>query len=98
MLGWSSLANQRTQQKAIIMHKINNGTAPSYLTEMCQIPEASVHNLRSSSENIKLPKVHSESYKRSFAVSGTMVWNSLPDSLKQVKNQKTLIKSIKSLH
>ena len=33
-LGWHSLAHNRKVQKAIMMHKIINGHAPSYLSEM----------------------------------------------------------------
>lgn len=94
-LGWSPLAHNRKCQKAIMMHKIINGCAPSYLTEMFEKQFGStVYNLRSSDKNIQIPKVRTESYKRSFAVSGSMLWNSLPNSL---KNEKILSKFKKGI-
>ena len=73
-LGLSSLAHNRKCQKAIMMHKIVNGCAPSSLSEMFEKQfDSSIYNLRSSDRNIQIPNVRTECYKRSFAVSGSIL-------------------------
>ena len=82
-LGWTSLANSRKMQKAIMMHKIMNDNAPSYLSDFFDKAIGhSSYNLRSSNRNVSVPAVRTECYKRSFAVTASSLWNSLPDSLK----------------
>ena len=73
-----------------MMHKIVNGHAPSYLSEIFDKQFGStVYNLRSDN-NIQIPTVRTKSYKDSFAISGSrMMWNSLPNS---VKNKRDLSK------
>ena len=57
-LGWSSLAHNRKYQKAIMMHKIINGCAPSYLLEMFNKQFGStIYSLRSSDKNIQIPNI-----------------------------------------
>lgn len=86
-LGWSSLAHNRKVQKAIMMYKIVNGYSPSYLSEMFEKQFGStIYNLRSSDRNVQIPNVRTECYKRSFAVSGSLLWNSLPIELKEEKS------------
>ena len=45
-----------------------------------------VYNLRSSRCNIQIPKVRTKTYHDSFAVSGAMIWSSLPNAFKTEKN------------
>ena len=40
------------------------------------------YHLRSS-DNIQIPKVRTEQYKRSFAICGSVLWNSLPNYLEE---------------
>ena len=69
------------------MHKIMNSNAPSYLLDFFEKAIGhSPYNLRSSDHNVSVPAVKTECYKRSFAVSASSLWNSLPDSLKCEKS------------
>ena len=69
-LNWKSLENKRLDQKAIMMFKIMNGLAPSYLSEIFHNnPGTDTYHLRCSSANLKLPKVRTEIYKRGFTYS-----------------------------
>ena len=80
-----TLDHKRKCQKSIMTHKIVNGQAPSYLTEISEKQIGlTVYNLRTSN-NIQILKVRTKSYYDSFGVSGPIMWNSLPDSLKNEK-------------
>ena len=95
-LKWSTLDHKRKCQKSIMMHKIVNGQAPSYLTEISEKQIGStVYNLRTSN-NIQISKVRTKSYYDSFGVSGPIMWNSLPDSLKNEKNLSKFKKEIRN--
>ena len=61
------------------MHKILNHKAPLCFFGLFR-PEtgANSYDLRSSTENVELPLIRTEYYKRSFVYSGAKVWNSLP--------------------
>ena len=96
-LGWPSLEHNRKCQKAQMMHKIINSNAPKYLTQIIKNHCGSNnYNLRSSSRNIEIPSVRTEYYKRSFAVPGLLLWNSLPNSLKEETNFSTFKHKIKT--
>ena len=88
-LKWSTLSHQRQCQKAVMMHKIVNGHAPTYLREMFENQMASTNYSLRSSNNVQIPLVRTDCYKGSFAVSGAVLWNSLPDFL---KNEQSLVK------
>ena len=76
-LGWSLLTDKRRCQKAIMMHKITHAHAPSCFGDMFDKEFGLVvYNLRSSNKNIQIPKVRIECYKKSFAISGSRIWNS----------------------
>ena len=83
-LEWMNLEDMRQRQKAILMFKILNGLAPTYLSEMFTY-NTSLHNyrLRSSKMNLELPKSRTNYYKNSFAYTGAKTWNDLPSSLKE---------------
>ena len=96
-LGWSTLALNRKYQKAVMMHKIKNENVPKYLTEMFEKQfGSSNYHLRSSDKNVEIPNVRTDCYKRSFAVSGAVLWNFLPDSLKEIKNLSNFKQKMKS--
>ena len=96
-LGWITLAQERKCQKATMIHKIMNNCAPSYLSEMLENQFGPTnYNLRSSEKSIQIPKVRTKCYKRSFAVSGPILWNSLPNSLKEEKSLQKFKQKIKT--
>ena len=98
-LGWFSLSEMRKQQKAIMMYKIVNGLAPSYLADMFISQYGSqIYNLRNSALNFEIPNTRTELYKDSFAFSGAKIWNSLPEDLKREQSLSTFKKKIKTIN
>ena len=86
-LGWSNLAEQRQYQKAIMVFKIINGLAPSYLSDMfTRTSSLSGYGLRSSRRNFELPKNRTNYFKNNFAFTGAKLWNNLPNSLRGEKS------------
>ena len=79
-----------------MVFKIINDLAPSYLSDILENkiqPEA--YTLRSSSANLKIPKVRTEMYKKGFAYTATELWNSLPETLKMEGSLARFKKQIK---
>ena len=70
----------RNQQKAIMLYKIVNGLAPSYIADMFSSQYGSqVYNLRNSTLNFEIPNARTELYRNSFAFTGAKIWNELPE-------------------
>jgi len=70
-LGWSNLKETRNKQKALMMFKIINGMTPVYLRDMfSKNIGTSCYNLRTSREDIALPRARSDYYRNSFAFIG----------------------------
>ena len=82
-LGWATLKDMRLQQKAIMMFKVVNGLAPSYLKNIFNHDDECIYNLRRSNKNLRIPKARTDYYRYSFAFTGAKLWNSLPDDLKE---------------
>ena len=96
-LGWVTLANRRSQHKAIMMYKVLNGAAPSYLRDLFQTYSTiSSYSLRNSDTNVLLPKPKTEYLKKSFKFSGAKLWNELPNEIK-LENSLTSFKRKVSL-
>ena len=73
-LGWSSLSEMRSQQKAIMMYKIVNDLAPSYMADMFTSQYGSqVYSLRNSTFNFIIPNARTEPYRNSFAFTGAKI-------------------------
>lgn len=86
MLHWDTLSTRRKKMKAIIMFKSLNNKVPEYLQEMF-IPRCSEYSLRNSESKLTLPMPHTDYLKRSFSYNGAILWNSLPQ---QVRNMSSL--------
>ena len=98
-LGWSDLETRRMFQKSTIMYEIKNGIAPTYLRDLLilfiKTNFTHTHNLRRAGINAKILQPKTEYYERSPSYSGTVLWNSLPYSLRN-NNQKSFINLISS--
>ena len=95
-LNWKTLSERRKEHKAVTIHKIMNGNAPSYLTNsLSTVNEGTSYNLRGKN-NLTLPLPRTEYGKRSFLFSGAQVWNSLPSNLKTEKSLNIFKKGISS--
>ena len=96
-LGWSSLSEMRSQQKAIMMYKIVNDLAPSYMADMFTSQYGSqVHSLRNSAFNFEIPNARTEPYRNSFAFTGAKIWNELPEDFKTAPSLNAFKRKIKS--
>ena len=82
-------------RKSKFMHKVANQITPSYINEMFQMRNQvdDMPFLRSVSHNNFIPpKPKKEIFKRSMSYSGPLVWNSLPNDIKQINNKNTFHK------
>ena len=73
-------------QKAILMYKIMQDLTPPYLAYIFKLSKE-VHDrtLRSTSENLLyVAKPNIELYRNSIAYSGSKIWNSIPDLLRNL--------------
>lgn len=82
MLNWMTFRDRIQYQKAILVYKILNNLAPSYLSNLF-LHTCDTHslNLRSvATDLLHIPKPNTELYRKSFAYSGSKIWNSLPEN------------------
>ena len=97
-LGWSNLKERRNKQKALMMFKIVNGMTPRYLKDIFSArPGASVYNLRTSQDDIAIPRARTDYYRKSFAFTGGKIWNALPNNMKSELSFETFRNKLKSL-
>lgn len=91
-------------RKAKLMFKIFNSLTPPYINQLFHLRPLNdtLQSLRSASTiNYMMPKPQIEVFKQSMIYSGPLIWNSLPDSLKNLGNidsfHKNCIKWIKGI-
>ena len=82
-VGWQSLQERRNYAKLVIMYKMNNSIAPSYLCELLQEfrPSASTHTRHQANNKFIIPKCKVSVYEKSFIVSSLKLWNNLQNNL-----------------
>jgi len=85
-LHWLDMTDRIQFRIAVTVYRCLHGTAPEYLSELF-VPastRSSRHCLRSSDSNkLVVPPVKLSTYgRRSFTASGPIVWNSLPEYLR----------------
>ena len=69
-----------------MMFKSLNGLAPAYLQDL--FSELNVDSdLRDSFRKLNLPKPRTDHLKRSFGYSGALLWNSLPENIRAIRDQ-----------
>ena len=69
------------------MFKISNSLTLDYINEMFHLRPLNntLQSLRSSAAiNYVLPRPNKELFKQSLIYSGPLIWNNLPDTLKQL--------------
>jgi hypothetical protein len=83
-VGWDSLGSRRARQRSTLMYKIQNHTAPPYLSEACPplVGEVSHYNLRNA-DNITIPMGRRTGYVNSYFPSAVRLWNGLDRHIKQ---------------
>ena len=82
-LGWLSLQQRRNVHKCVMIYKCRNNLAPDYLRDLFFTnDDTHSYNTRNAAD-FRLPKTRTEFYRRSFLVSSQLLWNNLPNNLKQ---------------
>jgi len=84
-LHWLPVMQWVDYKLATLVYKSLQGQAPSYLVDNCQlIADSGRPQLRSAHANVlTVPRTNTRLRNRSFSVAGTIIWNSLPASLRQ---------------
>ena len=83
--GWETLSCRREKAKLFNFHQIVYGTAPNYLCNVISKGKDERYNLRNA-DNLPIPKVRTETFKKSFIPSTTSLWNNLDLETKQIVN------------
>jgi len=83
----------------LLMHMAHNGQSPMYisdaLTPVSRVPSRG--RLRSAdTTDYLVPRTRSKFGERAFCVSGPLVWNSLPESLRTVDSVTTFRRRLKT--
>ena len=87
ILDWGRLDERRAKRKVALMHKTQNGCAPTSLTELFHTVGNSVqYNLRGSTSKLCLPQPKTEFLKKSFSYNGAKLWNELPTKVREMKS------------
>ena len=82
-LNWLSIDQRCVFNRCILMYKIVNNCAPSYLINYFKNDINLCYSLRSGkSKNFVFKLKSTDFYKHSFAYSGIQLWNNLPESVK----------------
>ena len=77
------------------MFDVQHGTAPVYLTELCE--HCSDTHLRSSSrDDFCIPRTNLRLSDKAFSVAGPQAWNSLPTSVQLTVSKSTFCKHLKT--
>ena len=87
-LGWQTLEEQRKKIKAKLMFRTLNNQGPKSLANLfaSKSIETPKYNLRGISSNVSIPKPRTNSLKKIFSYNGAIIWNSLPDDIKESKS------------
>ena len=83
-LGWIDLQSQRKITKGTLVFKALNGLTPDYLTQMfTERSRIAYYTLRDTGDKLALPQARTNYLKDSFSYSGAVLWNSLPNEVRQ---------------
>ena len=83
-LGWIDLQSQREIAKGTLVYKALNGLTPDYLTQMfTERIRIAYYTLRDTGDKLALPQARTNYLKDSFSYSGAVLWNSLPNEVRQ---------------
>ncbi|CAH3046488.1 unnamed protein product [Porites lobata] len=79
---------------AIMMFKSLNEQAPVYLQNLFH-ERSTDYDLRNSFHKLTLPRPRTNYLKRSFSYSGALLWNSLPENVRETKSVRKFKEQIK---
>jgi len=83
-LHWLPVTYRIQYKVALLMYIVHDNRCPQYLTDSTVVSAGSErHNLRSTTHlNYILPRTRTTFGERAFSVSGPIVWNNLPLSVR----------------
>jgi hypothetical protein len=95
-LHWLPIKQRITFKIATLTFKTLQNKQPSYLHDLLHVHTPS-RSLRSSNLNLlEIPRIDSETGRRSFSFASSSVWNSLPLSLRSVQTLTTFRSQLKT--
>ena len=82
-LHWLPIEHRIHYKVILFVFRCLHGLAPSYLSELLKLYAPERENLRSSDKVFLYYSIPSTKYgERAFSVSGSVLWNSLPDDIR----------------
>ena len=78
-IGWESLSDRRWARRLTIFYKMNNGLAPSYLSD--HIPKRNEINFNLRNRNDNIPLLRTQRYKNSFFPYTIKSWKDLNEEV-----------------
>ena len=85
ILKWDRLEIRRKKQKATMMFKSLNESAPMYLRDLFN-ERSTNYDLCNSFCNLTLPRPHTDYLKRSFSYSGAFLRNSFSENFREIRS------------
>ena len=87
MLGFKTIKKLITDESRIMVFKFLHGQAPPYLCDLfMRNSNSSLHVLRNTATDLKLPRKKSCNGQRCFSYRGAKMWNDLPEKTKQASS------------
>lgn len=97
-LHWKRLCHSRAEHMTIMMYKVLNNMAPSYLRDHFKIYTLdNTYALRNKEMSLVLPKPLTEYLKKTFIYRGVQIWNELPSQMRCEISLNNFKKSLSSL-
>ena len=97
ILNWVELSTRRKIHKCVLVFKCLNNLVPEYLSGYFT-RNSSIHSYNTRSKNnLHLPKPNLSLGRRSFIYSGSLLYNNLPDEIKNAVSL-TKFKSLVQRH
>ena len=97
-LGWLSVADRLTHNKATLIYKALNNQTPEYISDLLKpMSEAHSRNLRSTENgSLIVPRSRKSLHEGSFSCSAPRLWNSLPQAVRNAGSLPTFKQSFRS--
>ena len=97
-LGWLSVLDRVRYFKLLHVFRVFSKTAPDYMMEnFKRVDDVHKYGTRGSNTNFFVPKIgNTEVLKKSFFFSGISDWNSLPNDIKTMQNEKAFKSRLKA--
>ena len=82
-LRWMPITDYFVFRKVILVFKALHQLTPEYLNVFKFVNQISTRTTRQSETNLLyVPRVRTEYFKRSFVISGSLLWNNMPQNLR----------------